>query len=202
MFDNRIIADELNINECTIQQIVTEDLNMRKLCAKIVPKGLNDDQKACPNDMSAEMLEQLETELDFLNRVIIYDERWFFEYDPEIKRQSEEWNAPQSTRKRKVRMSKSKIKKIVIIFFCSRVVVHKESELPGVTLNHKYYLEVLDRLRNMVMQVRKEITDDWIHLASSRQRTLIHSTISSRISDKKLHSRIYAGSLFSGFVTW
>jgi hypothetical protein len=34
----RIIADKLNTNECTIHQIVTQDLNMRKVCAKMVPK--------------------------------------------------------------------------------------------------------------------------------------------------------------------
>jgi hypothetical protein len=33
------------------------------------------------------MFELLETEPDFLNRVIIGDESWFFEYDPENKRQ-------------------------------------------------------------------------------------------------------------------
>jgi hypothetical protein len=41
----RIIADELNINECMVHPIVTQDLNMRKVCAKMFPKNLNDDQK-------------------------------------------------------------------------------------------------------------------------------------------------------------
>jgi hypothetical protein len=40
--------------------------------------------------VSAEMLEQLETEPDFLKWVITGDESCFFEYDPETKRQSEE----------------------------------------------------------------------------------------------------------------
>jgi hypothetical protein len=40
----RIIADELDINEHTAQQIVTQDLNMRKLRAKMFPKNLNDDR--------------------------------------------------------------------------------------------------------------------------------------------------------------
>jgi hypothetical protein len=40
--------------------------------------------------MSAEMLEWLETEPDFLNQVITEDESWFFKYDLETKRQSEE----------------------------------------------------------------------------------------------------------------
>jgi hypothetical protein len=40
----RIIADE--VNDCTVCQIVTQDLNMREVCAKMVPENLNDDQKA------------------------------------------------------------------------------------------------------------------------------------------------------------
>jgi hypothetical protein len=46
--------------------IVTQDLNMRKVCAKMVPKNI-DDQKACRNEVLAEMLERLETGPDFLN---------------------------------------------------------------------------------------------------------------------------------------
>jgi ribosomal protein S25 len=42
----RMIADELNINECMVRQIVTKDLNVRKLFAKMVPKNSHDDQKA------------------------------------------------------------------------------------------------------------------------------------------------------------
>jgi hypothetical protein len=40
------------------------------------------------------MLKHLETEPDFLPRVIIGDRSWFFEYDPETKRKSEEWHMP------------------------------------------------------------------------------------------------------------
>jgi transposase len=87
----RMIADELNINEGTVHQIVTQDLNMRKLCAKMVPEKLNDDQKARRNEVSAETRERLETEPDFLNRVIRGHESccfFFFEYDPATIRQS------------------------------------------------------------------------------------------------------------------
>jgi hypothetical protein len=62
----------------------------------MVSKNLNDYQKARQNEVSAEMLERLETEPDFLNWVITGDESWFFEYDPETKRQSEEWLTPVS----------------------------------------------------------------------------------------------------------
>jgi hypothetical protein len=78
-------------DECTVHQTVTEDLNMRMVCAKMVPKNSSGDQKARRKEVSSEMLEPLETEPDYLNRVITGDESWFVEYNPETKRQSEEW---------------------------------------------------------------------------------------------------------------
>jgi hypothetical protein len=66
--------------------------------------------------MLAEMLEQLGTEPNFLNRVVTGDKSWFFRYDPETKRQGEEWHTPHPPKQKKACMSKSKIRKIVIIF--------------------------------------------------------------------------------------
>jgi hypothetical protein len=53
----RMITDELNINESTVHHVVKKVLNMRKVCAKMVRKNLNDDKKAYQNEMWAEMLE-------------------------------------------------------------------------------------------------------------------------------------------------
>jgi len=36
----RMIPSELNLNHTTVHQILTQELTMRKLCAKIVPKNL------------------------------------------------------------------------------------------------------------------------------------------------------------------
>jgi hypothetical protein len=44
----------------TVYQIVAHDSNMRKMCVKMVPETLNDDQKACPIEVSAETHEWLE----------------------------------------------------------------------------------------------------------------------------------------------
>jgi hypothetical protein len=55
-----------------------------------------DNQKADQKEVLTEILEQLETELHFLTRVIVGDESWFSKYDPETKRKSEEWNTPVS----------------------------------------------------------------------------------------------------------
>jgi hypothetical protein len=50
---------------------------MRKMCTKMVPKNLNYYQKICLEEMSAEMLEQLKAEPDFLDQVIIVENIFF-----------------------------------------------------------------------------------------------------------------------------
>jgi hypothetical protein len=41
----KVIAEGLNMNGQTVQQIVKEDLGMRKISAKMVPQVLTHDQK-------------------------------------------------------------------------------------------------------------------------------------------------------------
>ncbi len=41
----RMLDEELNLNRKTVRQILTEDLFMKKLCAKMVPKNLSAEQK-------------------------------------------------------------------------------------------------------------------------------------------------------------
>jgi len=36
----RMISNELNLNRFTVHQILRQDLDMRKVCAKMVPKKL------------------------------------------------------------------------------------------------------------------------------------------------------------------
>lgn len=50
---------------------MTDKLNMRKLCAKLVPQLLMDDWK---NHQVTELLKRMEIELDFLDNIITGDE--------------------------------------------------------------------------------------------------------------------------------
>ncbi len=40
-----MIADELSMNSERVWRIITEDMGMRKVCAKMVPRLLNDGQR-------------------------------------------------------------------------------------------------------------------------------------------------------------
>ena len=52
----------------------------------MVPRLLNDDPKERRLQVCRDVIERLQTEPDLLRRVIIGDETWIFECDPETKR--------------------------------------------------------------------------------------------------------------------
>jgi len=78
----RLIAGEVGLPKTDAHRIITEDLHMRKSCAKLVPKNLSDEQKDNRVLVSREILDRVTSEPDFLQGVITGDETWVFEYDP------------------------------------------------------------------------------------------------------------------------
>jgi len=159
-----MIADEVNLNREAVRRILTEELGMRKVCAKMVPRYLTEQQRDARVSVCAELLEQVEADPALMERVITGDESWFFQYvyDPETKRQSLEWRSKGSPRPKKARMYKSKLKCMLVCFFDSTGIVHKEWVPVGQTVNQYYYKDILERLRNRVMRVHPNIAKNWI----------------------------------------
>ena len=87
---------------------------MRKVHAKMVPKNLMTEQKANWRDVCLDLFER---EPKFFSRVITGDESWILECDPETKRQIWEWHTAKSPHPKKARISKCKIKSILVCFF-------------------------------------------------------------------------------------
>ena len=130
-----MIADEVNVNREAVRRILTEELGMRKICAKMVSRNLTEQQRDARVSVCVEPLEQVEADLEFMDRVITRDERWFFQYDPQTKRQSLEWRSKESPRPKKACMSKSKVKCILVCCFDSMGIVHKEWVPAGQSIN-------------------------------------------------------------------
>jgi len=101
-----------------------------------------------------ELLNMINGDKNFLDKVITGDESWCFAYDPETKRQSSEWVGEHSPLPKKLRFQKSKVTTILIVFFDSQGIVHKEFVQEGCTLNEEYYKSVLDRLISRIRRVR------------------------------------------------
>ena len=155
----RMIGSELNLNHRTVHDILTEELGMQKICAELVPKILTNEQKENRRNVCLDLLEHIKNDENLFRLVITGDESWILEYDPATTWHSSEWHMSNSPLPRKARMSKSKIKSMLICFFDSQGVVHKEFVPQGQTVNKQYYHEVLEWLRKRVHHVQPEIAD-------------------------------------------
>lgn len=111
----------------------------------------------------------------FFERVITGDECWVFEYDPETKRQSMEWHTATSPRPKKARMSKSKIKCMLICFFDRHGIVHKEFVPQGRTVNQHFYRKVLKKSLSSATKHQNELG------AASRQRAISYCNLNNGV---------------------
>jgi len=76
-----MIADEVNLNREAVHQLLTEELGMRKVCAKMVPRNLTEQQRDARVSVCVKLLEQVEADPELMQRVITGDESWLFQYE-------------------------------------------------------------------------------------------------------------------------
>ena len=170
MEDRRRTIDELvnltGVSWSSCQRILNEELGMKRVAAKMVPRLLTDGQKQSRMDACRELKEQLEVDPDLFSKVITGDESWCYGYDPESKQQSSQWKHPTSPRPKKARQVKSSVKTMLICFFDVKGIVHKEFVPAGHTVNQTLYLAVLKRLRDSVRRKRPDLWQSggwWLH---------------------------------------
>ena len=76
---------QFDVSVGTVYTIIREELKMRKICAKFVPRVLREDQKKrCCHD-SKEMVELINSDPAVLDALVTCDESWIYCYDPESK---------------------------------------------------------------------------------------------------------------------
>ena len=133
----KMIGSELNLHHRTIHDILTKELGMQKICAKLVlvPKNLTNEQKENWRNVCLDLLEGIENDENVFKYVITGDESWIFEYDLKTKRKSSWWYTSNSPYPKKATESKFKIKSVLICFFSIQGVVHKKFVPQGQTFN-------------------------------------------------------------------
>jgi len=92
----REIADDCGISVGSCDAILTDDLHMKRLCAKFVPRLLTHDQREQSQKIARDLFERLCEDVQFLKNVVTGDESWVYGYDPETKQQSSQWKGPTS----------------------------------------------------------------------------------------------------------
>ncbi|UYV65997.1 K02A2.6-like [Cordylochernes scorpioides] len=94
----REVAEDLNISIGSCHSIFINDLGMRRVAAKFVPKLLNCDQKQHRMNIANEMLDSVRDDRNLLQRVITGDEAWVYGYDVETKAQSSQYSTSRNFR--------------------------------------------------------------------------------------------------------
>jgi len=122
----REVADEVSISIGSCHQIFTAKLYMRRVSAEFVPRLLTGDQKENRVEISQELLANANGNENFFKNIIIGDETRVYGYDVETKMQSSQWMGKGSPRPKKARMSRSKIKVLLVVFFDWKGIVHHE----------------------------------------------------------------------------
>ena len=136
------ISAQFDVSVETVHTIIREELNMRKICAKFVPRMLREDQKERRCHDSREMVELINSDHAVLDALVTCD-------DLESNRQSSQWKHAGSPRPEKTRQSKYTHKLLMISFFDSTGMIYMHWVPTGHTVNKGYYVEVLKEFRKI-----------------------------------------------------
>jgi len=98
--DHRHTTDEVSmlveISHGTCHKILTEDLKMRCVTSKFMPRLPSVDQKQQQLDVCLDLKENAANYPSFLSNVTKGDETWVYAYDPETETQFSQWKSPGS----------------------------------------------------------------------------------------------------------
>jgi histone-lysine N-methyltransferase SETMAR len=78
------VREIVRLSYGTVQRILADNLNMRRISARFVPRLLSDDQKALRVSVCRE-LKQARDDPNFIFSIITGDETWVYVYDLETK---------------------------------------------------------------------------------------------------------------------
>ena len=76
------LSTQFNVSVGVVHTIIREELKMRKICAKFVPKVLREDQRERRCNDSKEMVELINSDPQILDALVTCDESWIYCYDP------------------------------------------------------------------------------------------------------------------------
>jgi len=149
------VCEIVGLSYGTTQRILADNLNMRCISARFVPRLLSDNQKALCVSVCRELKQQARDNPNFISNIVTGDETWVYGYDPATK-QSSQWKLPNSPQPKKACQVCSNVKSILIIFFNIQGTVYKEFVPPGQIVNGNFHCEVLKRLREGIWRKRPD----------------------------------------------
>ncbi|UYV82790.1 hypothetical protein LAZ67_22000858 [Cordylochernes scorpioides] len=168
----REVAEDLNISIGSCHSIFINDLGMRRVAAKFVPKLLNCDQKQHRMNIANEMLDSVRDDPNLLQRVITGDEAWV---DERFKEGREESADNERSVRPSISTTPEKVDKVLeLVREDRRITVKEVAEEAGIPFGStqsimKDILGVRDstpfsRLREAIKQKQPELwrSRSWI----------------------------------------
>jgi len=117
----REIAETIGISKERVGYILHEELDMKKLYARWVPRLLTANQKRTRMKICEQCLESFnKNKTDFVRRFITMDETWNHHYTPESKQQSVQWTEASCSAPKKTRSVPSAGKVMASVFWDAR----------------------------------------------------------------------------------
>ena len=126
---------------------------------KKVPKLLMEQHKELHVEITQDMLDCTNNDLEFMKTIITGNDTWVYGYHPESKFQSSQWKHLESPRPKKAQQVCSNVKVMLTCFFDSCGIVHHEYNIApeSQTINKEYYLEILHHLCDAVQRKRPDM---------------------------------------------
>jgi len=140
----RGIAETLGISKERVGYILHEELDIKKLCARWVPRLLTADQKRTRMKISEQCLERFnKNKTDIIRRFITVDETLIHYYTPESKQQSKQWTEAGCSAPKKTRSVPSAGKVVASVFWDADGILFIDYLEKGKTITGEYHSNLL-----------------------------------------------------------
>jgi histone-lysine N-methyltransferase SETMAR len=150
----REIAKDMDISKSSVYKILTENLGMRKISARWVPKLLTLSEKQIRVQFCQENLDFIADEPDFISTLVTGDETWCYYYDPETKEQSKQWKTKRSPVQVKAKREKSAGKVMATVFWDCEGVLLLEFMPKKSTITGLSYVQTIKNLNAAIQEKR------------------------------------------------
>ena len=140
--NRREISCKVDCNIGTVHDILHNKLNMKRVCARWIPK-MSEDQEKQRIECCRRQVDRFERDsYEFFRRIITVVKTRISLYEPETKEQSAMWKTPGSPSPKKFKVSPSKKKQKFIVFFDAEGVILSHAVPHGQTITAQYYSKV------------------------------------------------------------
>ena len=152
----RYIANELDISQEHIHEVIHNELQMSKVLAHWVPNLLGPDLKRTRLNMSREFFIILVADpIRFLLRFLTLDETWVHHFQTETKQQLKQWKHIGSPHSKEAKTVIS-AGKVMASIFCDEEIMHLVDYLDkGRNITGAYCADLLRQLKEKIKQIRR-----------------------------------------------